>query len=224
MAVLRMGLPGLESALKYVFSYMRGEEIRSLPFYLVSNSVIVPRVSGSIDSIRDVLFGGNLPIKKKKIITIDDLIGFELVKPDSYFIVKVYASTGDLFAVHSFISYPKFDRTIGYFHEGGLTASCKEYDSITKDLPLDISNSEDDRIVDIKYTIFRVVSAMIPAANLLYFLYNLDKDVKVFISELSRTPKDEEKIRDIAEIVRGAGDNFQEAVVNLGIMSRYIYG
>jgi hypothetical protein len=218
MAVLRMGLPGLKNALRVVFSVMKRKGIMRFPFAFISNSVLIPRVSASVDRIRDILFGGDLPIKGKKIITDDDLMEFELIELKPYLIVEVYRSTGDSYATRSFLSYPKFDRTLGYFHEESLTASCKEYDSVIEVLPLDISNEKDERLVDIKYTIFRVVSVMIPAANLLYSLYNLDKGVRFHILDLSYTPKDEEKVISIAKLVKESGDDFQEAIANLIFM------
>jgi hypothetical protein len=218
MTVLRMGFPGLEKAVKSVFSIMRIKEVRLFPFILYSNSVIVPRVSGSIDHIKDVSFNGILPIEEKKIITADDLMEFELVELNYPVVVQVYLSTGGSFAVHSHISFPKYNRTIGYFHEDELTASCKEYDSITKVLPLDISNEKYWELSDIKQTLFRVVSTMIPVANLLYSLYNLDNNVKFYIINSFHTPKDEEKIRTVAERVKTAGSSFPEAIVRLGLL------
>jgi hypothetical protein len=222
MTVLRMGFPGLENALRAVFHFMREEEIRRFPFAFASNSVIVPRASGSISYIKNIAFEGVLPIKEKKIITVDDLIEFEQVKLKPYFIVKVYLSTGNSLVAYSYVSFPRSDRAVGYIHEGELTTHCKRYNSVTKALPLNISNEEDEKLADMKFEIFKVVSTMIPAANLLYSLYNLDKGVRFFILDYLYTSEDEKKIRSVAERVKKVGDTFPEAVVNLGFMYNFM--
>jgi hypothetical protein len=226
MAVLRVGFPGLEDAVKYVFYSMREEEIVSLPISFTSKSLLVPRVSASVDRIRDVLFKGILPIEGKKIITIDDLMEFELVESGFYIFIEVNRSFSGLFAAYSYLYHPRIglDWEVGSFFEQTLSNSCKVYDSITSVFPLDLSNEEDERLEGIKDMIFRTVSDMISVANLLYSLYNLDSISKFDITNPYHLPDDEEKVRKVAKIVKEAGDSFQEAVVNLSILKRYIYG
>jgi hypothetical protein len=224
MAVLRMGLPGIAGAVRALFFSARRKKVELSRFSLASNFIIVPRATGSVYSIREVVFGGKLPIKEKKIITIDDLIEFELVQIKKRYALVQSIKGSEGYHVKATISDSdlKHDDLVGIFTESEFRGdTCGDYDFLNSVLPIDPSGKtiEVGKIEEVFRALNSVILAMIPAANLLYFIYNIDNGVRL-INAYPHDKEGEEKMRSLIEEVKNLGDSFQEVVANMMFVSR----
>jgi hypothetical protein len=222
MPVLRMGLPGIAGAVRALFFSARRKKVELSRFSLASNFIIVPRATVSASLIRKSIFKGKPPFEEKKIITIDDLIEFELVKIKKRYVLVQSIEERDGYHVKASISDLRHDDLIGVFIESEFKGdTCEDYDFLTSVLPVDLSGKtiEVGKIGEVFRTLNNVISDVIPAANLLYFLYNIDNGVKL-VNIYPHDKEGEERMRSLIEEVKNFGDSFQEAVANMMFISR----
>jgi hypothetical protein len=224
MVVLRMGFPGLESAVRYTFSIMKTKEINVRTISFVSHSVLIPRASMHLHYFTNLLFGNHIPFKGRKVITSEDLMEFELAEVKPHIIVQVYPGEEN-FSTYTYFSKDfiiKPDAIIGAFREPPWSwdATCKDYESIVKASPIDLTKMSHDKAWQTEYKMFRLFTSMISCATLLYYLYNLDNGVEL-VEPDSSDSNNVKKIRAVAEMVKELGNTFPEAVAVLIFGSRF---
>jgi len=225
MAVLRVGFPGLESAVRYTFFLMKVEKIDAKTVSFVSNSVLIPRASMHLYYFTNILFGKHIPFRGRKIITPEDIMEFELVETEPRILVEVYPGEGN-FSTYTYFSKDSIiepDAIIGAFRDPAWNwdASCKDYESIVRISPIDFTKIPRDRVWETEYKMYRLSSAMISCATLLYCLYNLDNGIEL-VEPDSSDPKNVERVRSVAKLVKDFGNSFPEAIIGLITGSRFI--